>query len=127
MKIRYDIIAFWSAVGLAVLFACLIAVWRGFSIFTGLAMLAASVIFTYWNYKKLRTFKDRLYEKRYEDAYTYADENNTSFNPEYYQYSKKEEKQFTAYERNLKTFVYTGIVLSVASIVLVVFGFIIVL
>ena len=84
MKVRVDIVIFWSAVGLTIISACLIAAWRGFSIFTGLFMLVASVLFTYWSYLKYRNYSTKVEQIRFEDAYIYADENYTNFDPQNY-------------------------------------------
>ena len=123
MKVRVDIVIFWSAVGLTIISACLIAVWRGFSIFTGLFMLVASVLFTYWSYLKYRNYSTKVEQIRFEDAYIYADENYTNFDPQNYAYSKKEERQISIGARNFKSMIFVGVVLCLASILLIVFGF----
>ncbi len=123
MKVRVDIVIFWSVVGLTIISACLIAVWRGFSIFTGLFMLVASVLFTYWSYLKHRNYSTKVEQIRFEDAYIYADENYTNFDPQNYTYSKKEERQINIGARNFKSMIFVGVVLCLASILLIVFGF----
>lgn len=127
MKIRYDIIAFWSAVGLAVLFACLIAVWTPFAIFAGFFMSVASTIFTYWAYSRYHDYERKIDEQKFEDAYVYADENNTNFDPEHYSYGRKAERKISSTHKSLRSTVFVGGVLCVASVVIIVLGILMVL
>lgn len=123
MRKRIDLIVFLCAVGLAILSACLIAVWRPFALFTGVFMLIASGVSTYWRYEKYKNFSRALSDQRYEDAFVYADENNTNFDPDNFAYSKKEERKLGATARNLKTMIFVGVVLCLASILLIIFSF----
>lgn len=123
MKIKYDILAFLIAIGLAIIFACLIAVWHPFSIFTGVFMCVASGIFTYWKYCKYKDYTRKIADQRYEDAYVYADETNSNFDPQSYTYDKKDERQIASNIRNLKTMIFVGGVLCAAAIMLIIYGF----
>lgn len=127
MKIRADFICLICAVGLAIIFACLISVWRGFAIFTGASLCVASVIFTYWRYQKYSYYKQAIEEQKYQDAYVYAEENDTNFDPDHFAYSKKDERQITANLRSLKSVLWAGVGLCAGSTVLIVLGFMMVL
>lgn len=127
MKIKTETIVFISAIALAIVCACLISVWRGFAIFTGAFIGVASVIFTYHRYLKYNSYKKAVYEQKYQDAYVYAEENNTNFDPEHFTYSKKDERGITANLRGLKSVLWAGVGLCGASLALIVFGFLLVL
>jgi len=127
MKIRADFICLICAVGLAIIFACLISVWRGFAIFTGASLCVASVIFTYWRYQKYTLYKQAIEEQKYQDAYVYAEENDTNFDPDHFAYSKKDERLITANLRSLKSVLWAGVGLCAGSTVLIVLGFMMVL
>ena len=127
MSVRVDFICFLCALGLAVVCACLISVWRGFAIFTGMFACVASVIYVWWRYKKYTAYKTTVDEQKFQDAYVYADENNTNFDPKSFTYSRKDEKKIAATMRGLRSMIWAGVVLCVASATLVVFGFLMVL
>ncbi len=122
MRVQIDIICILSAVALAIASACLISVWQGFSIFTGVFMGIASGMFTFRRYQKMQAYKKRIDDQKYLDAYIYADENYADFDPKNFAYSKKEEKQINANLRSLKSMFWAGAVLTAASMLLVVFG-----
>ena len=109
MKIRIDIIVFWVCAGLMVLFGALIPVWEPFAIFMGLFLTLSAGIYTGWQYIKYKRIDNNLEEMRYQDAYIYADENNTSFNPDEFRYSKKEERQINSVRRNAQISLIVGI------------------
>ncbi len=122
MEYRVDIICFLSAIGLAILCAVLVSVWRGFAILTGLFMCVACVIFAYWRYKKYVNYRDAVAEARYRDAYVYAEENDTNFDPDQFYYSKRQERQIESRLRELKSMILIACVLVVASASVVVIG-----
>lgn len=122
MEIKKDIICLICAVALAVVCACLISVWRGFAMFTGAFACVASVIFTYRRYAKLTEYKKQVNEQKYQDAYIYAEENFTNFDPDHFRYSKKDERNIVAGLRNLKSVFWAGVGLCLASATLMVFG-----
>jgi len=102
-------------------------VWRGFAIFTGMFACVASVIYVWWRYKKYTAYKTTVDEQKFQDAYVYADENNTNFDPKSFTYSRKDEKKIATTMRGLRSMILAGVVLCVASATLVVFGFLMVL
>ena len=126
MRVKVDFICFLCALGLAVVCACLISVWRGFAIFTGMFACIASVIYVYWRYNKYSAYKTMIDEQKFQDAYVYADENNTNFDPKNFTYSRKDERKIAGALRGLRSMIWAGVVLCLASAVLVVFGFLMV-
>ncbi len=127
MKLKTEMIVFISVIGLAIVFACLISVWRGFAIFMGASLFVASVIFTYYRYLKSNAYKQQIKEQKYQDAYVYAEENDTNFDPDNFTYSKKDERQIASNIRGLKTVLWAGIGLCACSLAITVFGFLMVL
>ena len=105
------------------MFICLIPVWRPFGIFFSVLGLVEAVIFTTWQYNKLKVWKGEIDEQRFQDAYIYADENNTNFDPSNFKYSKKEEKNIKRDKGNIKVLLYTGIVLIATMIFLTIIFF----
>ena len=90
-KILYLIIAI--AVGVAILSGVLSAFWNGFLIFFGLALLTGDVSFSMVQYSKYIDLKDKIYQKRYVDAYRYADEHGEKFDVAHFKYPKKQETE----------------------------------
>ena len=109
MKVRIDIIVFWCCAVLTILFGVLIPVWEPFAIFLGVFLTATAGIYTAWQYIKYKRIDNSINEMRFQDAYIYADENNKSFNPEEFRYSKKEERQINRIRRNAQVSLLVGI------------------
>ena len=108
MRIRIDIIVFWIMVVLTIVFASLISVWLPFVIFTSVCLLISSGIYTFWQYAKYKDLCNNIDEQRFEDAYIYADENNLSFDPQKFKYSKKDERYINRYKKNARLLLLTG-------------------
>lgn len=122
MRLKIDLIVILCSIVLAIVCACLIAVWQGFACLTGLFVCVASAVFSYRRYVKMQIFQRQIDDQKFQDAYIYADENYTDFDPKSFAYSKKQEKQITQKMRSLRSMFYCGIVLVVASIALMIFG-----
>ena len=111
MNFRIFFIAFWVLLGLAILFLALIPDWRPFCVFFSVLGVILSVFFTAYQVLKLKKLDTILEGQRYEDAYLYADKNNTDFNTKEFKYSKRDEKSIKRVRGNIKLLIYTGIIL----------------
>ncbi len=123
MKINYYVIAMLVCVVLAILSACLIAVWSGCGIFLGFFLLCFSVLYSFRCYVAYKKLVSSIDEQRYCDAYLYADENNVNFDVENFRYSKHEERVLKRMRRNKLVPFIAGICLAILSIVIIYIGF----
>ena len=88
-KVLYLIIAICA--GVAVLSALLSAAWGGFLVSFGLSLLGGAVAFSMVEYSKHKELKEKIYQKRYVDAYRYADEHGEKFDVAHFKYPRKQE------------------------------------
>ncbi|MBO5103378.1 MAG: hypothetical protein J6C13_04765 [Clostridia bacterium] len=123
MKFRWDILVFWVSAGLMILFAALIPVWNPFAIFMGLFLMSFSGIFTAWQYLKYKELLNKIEERRYYDAYVYADENNTNFDPENFAYPKKQERRISATKTNAQIMIIAGAGMFILGVFAFIFAF----
>ena len=122
MRFNWQVITFLASILLAIIFGALVAVWRGFVIFLGISLLVASIVYTYAMYGKFRKVKADLAEKRYCDAYMYADENNVNFDVNLFHYDKKTERAIRSKINNSKMTVIAGFCIMVMCIFLIIVG-----
>ena len=107
------------AAGVGILFAVLSALWVGFLCFFGVALFVGAVIFFIIQRQKYRELKDSIYQKRYTDAYIYADEHGQSLDVANFKYPRKQEAQlrnslrdgFISYLSSILLCIFCGIVL----------------
>lgn len=120
MRISVYTIVILASVVLAIVFACLIAVWAGFGIFFGVALLVASATFTLYRYQHHRALKEEFLNQRYCDAYLYADENNTNLDVEHFRYPRSTERAIKSRINNSLVLVLAGVGMMILSVVIIV-------
>ena len=104
--------------GAGVLFAVMSALWVGFLCFFGIALISAAVLFFIIQRQKYKQLKDKIYQRRYEDAYKFADEHGQKLDVAHFKYPRKQE---TEIRRQL----HDGEVVYYSSILLCVFCFVV--
>lgn len=123
MRFNWQVITILASILLAVVFGALVSVWRGFVIFLGISMLVASTIYTYSMFVIFKRVKADFAEKRFCDAYAYADENNVNFDVNLFHYDKSTERAVKRKINNRKMSVIAGFCLMALCIFLIIVGF----
>ena len=118
-KILYLVIV--GAAVVAVLGAVLSAVWNGFLIIFGLALLTGAISFTIVQYSKHKDLKEKIYQKRYVDAYMYADEHGEKFDVAHFKYPKKEEREVRQLLRDSFVWAIASLLLSLFCLFVLIF------
>ena len=106
------------------LFAAMSALWVGFLCFFGLALVFAAITFSFIQYSKRNALKERVYPKRYEDAYKYADETGQKLDVAHFKYPRKQEVEIKRQLHDSSIIFFSSILLSVFSVVVTVMIFI---
>ena len=106
------------AAGVGILFAVMSALWVGFLCFFGVALMSAAVLFFIIERQKYKELKDKVYQKRYEDAYRYADENGQKLDVAHFKYPRKQESE-------IRRQLHDGAIVYYSSILLCIFCFVV--
>ncbi len=122
MRVSIYTIIVIAGVALAIVSACLVAVWSGFAIFSGIFLLVASAAFTLNRHFRHKALKEEILNQRYCDAYLYADENNLNVDVEHFRYSRSTERAIKSREHNSLVLVLAGVGMIILSIVIIVLG-----
>ncbi len=93
MKYKVVYLVLLITVAVAILTGLLSAFWNGFLVMFGIALIVGAVAFSVLEYFKHRDLKENIYQKRYVDAYKYADEHGEKLDVANFKYPKKQETE----------------------------------
>jgi len=106
-----------------VLFAVMSALWVGFLCFFGFALVGAAFVFSFIQHNKYKELKERVYQKRYEDAYRFADENGEKLDVAHFKYPRKQEAEFRGMIRDGAIWYFCSVLFCIFSCVILVMVF----
>ena len=109
---------------LGLIFALLSAVWIGFLCFFGFTLVLSAFTFCYIQHTKYKELKERIYQKRYEDAYLYADANGQKLDVAHFKYPRKQEAEFRGLIRDGAIGYFSSILFCIFSSVVLIMVFI---